>query len=83
MIITTIANNKADSLKLRLIDAIVTQMEAKGWSQKEVAVLLNTTQPRISNLFNYHLEKFSLDTLFKYVYLLDIEVNIDIKIYGE
>lgn len=49
-------------------------------SQREVAVLLQTSQPRISNLFNYQTEKFSLDTLYKYCNTLGIEVLIKTKL---
>lgn len=76
--IKTLCDNKIDSLKLRIIDEIDAKTNAEGLSQKQIAALLDTTQPRVSNLFNYQIGKFSLDKLFQYMYLLDIKVEIHI-----
>jgi predicted XRE-type DNA-binding protein len=75
-VIKALTDNKSCTLKLRIIDAITAKATEKGWSQKDIATLLETTQPRVSNLFNYQIDKFSLDKLFNYMYLLDIEVLV-------
>lgn len=67
-----------DILKMRLIRTMEGHATQKGWSQKELAVMLGTNQPRVSNMFNYQIDKFSLDTLFKYVYDLDIKVEVQL-----
>lgn len=71
-----IADNKVLSLKMLLIDCIYQYARSRGITQKALAETLGTTQPRVSNMLRYDLGKFSLDTLFKYVYDLDIEVKV-------
>lgn len=65
-----------DTLKGRLIEAVLCETKRMGITQKTLADLLDTTQPRVSNMLTGQLEKFSLDTLFKYVYDLGIKVEI-------
>lgn len=50
-------------LRAKMMIAIRDMIESKGWSQKESAENLGVTQPRISNLVNGKLDKFSLDML--------------------
>lgn len=73
--------NMIDNLKNRLIEAIVKEARKENLTQKQLAVVLDTTQPRISNMFQYEIAKFSLDTLFKYVYALNIQTQV--TIFGE
>lgn len=73
-----IADNKVASLKLLLVDSIFQYAQDKRMTQKTLAETLGTSQPRISNMLRYDLSKFSLDTLFKYVYDLDIRVKINV-----
>lgn len=77
--IKALSDNRSVTLKLRIIDAILRRTAKSGWSQKDIATMLDTTQPRVSNLFNYQIDKFSLDKLFNYMYLLDIEVDVTIN----
>ena len=50
-----------------------------NWSQSEAAEKLGISQPRVSNMLNGKLDKFSIDTLlemvFKMVYKLDMDFN--------
>jgi predicted XRE-type DNA-binding protein len=50
-------------LRSNMMDAIVDLIKAKDWTQKEAAEHLNVTQPRISNLKNGRISKFSVDML--------------------
>jgi predicted XRE-type DNA-binding protein len=50
-------------LKAKMMIAIRDLIESKGWSQKDSAERLGVTQPRISNLVNGKIDKFSLDML--------------------
>lgn len=45
-------------------------------NQTDMAYLLETAQPRISNLFNGKLDKFSVDQLMQWAYNLGINVTI-------
>ena len=46
-----------------MMDAIVDLIKDKGWTQKEAAEHLGVSQPRISNLKNGRISKFSVDML--------------------
>jgi predicted XRE-type DNA-binding protein len=48
-------------------------------TQKDIAELTSTTQPRVSDLFNLKIDKFSLDMLFKMLQNLDIETTLTFK----
>lgn len=50
-------------LKAKLAITLVELIRRKGWSQKQAASELSVTQPRISNVFNGRLDKFSIDSL--------------------
>lgn len=48
----------------------------EGLTQKDVADLTDTTQSRVSRIFNLRLEKITLDSLFKMLQNLSIETTI-------
>lgn len=73
---TTTTDTLLDMLKIRLIESIISETEKRGLTQKELADVLDTTQPRVSNMFHFFTDKFSLDSLFKYAYALDIRVRV-------
>lgn len=52
-----------DALKIRLSIILKTIIEQRSWTQTSAAEKLGVTQPRISNLCNSRLEKFSVDSL--------------------
>lgn len=52
-------------LKSQLLIAVIALVRKNSWNQTEAAKLLNVSQPRLSNLFKGHMEKFSIDALFK------------------
>lgn len=54
------ANLTARSL---LMIAIEERIKQHGWTQTEAAEILHVTQPRVSDLMNGELRKFSLDAL--------------------
>jgi predicted XRE-type DNA-binding protein len=54
------ANLTARSL---LMIAIEERIKEKGWTQTQAAELLHVNQPRVSDLMNGKLHKFSLDAL--------------------
>ena len=49
-----------------------------GWTQANAAVLLCLDQPRVSNLRNGRLERFSLDQLARLLERVDAEVELTI-----
>lgn len=54
---------KQYNLRSNMMDAIVDIIDNKGWTQKEAAEFLGVSQPRISNLKNGRISKFSIDML--------------------
>jgi len=65
-------------LKLRLTRALNHYQTENKLTQGEMAILLETSQPRVSNLRNEQTSKFTLDQLFKWVYTLDIKATLSI-----
>lgn len=67
------------SLKSKLVIIITKIIDDKKLTQKEAAIILGVNQPRISNLINGRINKFSIDTLFEMLgklgYLMDISFN--------
>ena len=54
----------ASVLKADLTIMIRDIIEKEGWTQKEAAKKLGVTQPRISDVVNGKIDKFTLDVLF-------------------
>ena len=50
-------------MKRAVADALVDKLQ--GWTQEKAAALLQTTQPRVSNLRNNKLHHFSLEQLIR------------------
>lgn len=51
------------TMRSNMMDAIVDLIKIKNWTQKEAAEYLGVSQPRISNLKNGKISKFSVDML--------------------
>jgi len=62
-----IADTREEAMNLKIRSSLMSQLidaiKAKGWTQSEAADHLGVTQPRISDLFQGKLSKFSLDAL--------------------
>ncbi|APD92355.1 XRE family transcriptional regulator (plasmid) [Alteromonas mediterranea] len=61
---------EASELQTRsdLMIAIRDIVNAKGWDQKQAAAAMGITQPRVSDLVNGRIEKFSIDKLMACLY---------------
>jgi predicted XRE-type DNA-binding protein len=51
------------TMRSNMMNAIVDLIKSKDWTQKEAAEHLGVSQPRISNLKNGKIDKFSVDML--------------------
>jgi predicted XRE-type DNA-binding protein len=58
------------------MQCIVDILRERGVTQVEVAKLLGTTQPVVSDLMNYKLSKFSIERLFSFLEALGYDVEI-------
>jgi predicted XRE-type DNA-binding protein len=58
-------HDDAENLKVRsrLMSAISAKIDEFGWSQTKAAHNMGVTQPRISDLVNGKIDKFSVDSL--------------------
>lgn len=51
----------------------------RGWTQEEAATFFDETQPRISNLMNGELGRFSIDKLIKMLTHAGMEVKVEVQ----
>ena len=55
-------------------------IEANGWSQREAAQHMGIAQPRIAEVMKMKIEKFTIDTLIKYLGKLNRKVSLVIEL---
>jgi predicted XRE-type DNA-binding protein len=75
------SNQEAANLVLRseLMDAIERIIKENGWTQREAARRLGVHQPRISDLYQGHIDLFSVDTLVEWLDKLGKEVHVTVR----
>jgi predicted XRE-type DNA-binding protein len=68
--VVTESSEEASELQTRgdLMITLRDIIDDKNWTQKEAAEALGLTQPRVSDLKNGKIEKFSIDLLMKCLY---------------
>ncbi|QYW06570.1 hypothetical protein uav_038 [Pseudomonas phage UAVern] len=59
-----------------LANAIKAYADRHKMNQTDMSILLDTSQPRMSLLFNKKIDKFTVDQLMKWAYTLGININI-------
>lgn len=65
--------------RAELMRAVGSLIKASNLSQKEIALKLGISQPKVSMLVSGKLSAFSNDTLIHYLYLIGCDVKITIK----
>ena len=68
-----------DALKVQLAKNIAQWAKDNNMTQAEVAVFLNTTQPRVNLIVNLKLKGISLDALLMYTKELGFVVTLNIE----
>ncbi|ELI6428067.1 XRE family transcriptional regulator [Vibrio harveyi] len=67
------------TLKSKLVTTVKLMIVDNGWTQAQAATEIGVSQPRISNLMNGQLSKFSIDTLLEILgklgYLMDVSFD--------
>src|SRR5687767_9503193 len=63
-------------LKIILAKRLIDRLD--GWSQEAAGELLRADQPRVSNLRNQRLDRFSLDRMVRFVAALGGEVSLEV-----
>ncbi len=65
--------------KAKIATRIRDVIEEKKLTQKEAAIVLDTDQPRISDLICGRLRRFSMDKLFHFLNALDQDIEIVLR----
>ena len=66
-------------LRCELMDAVEKLIKKNGWTQGTAARKLDVHQPRISDLFQGHIDLFSTDTLIEWLDKLGKKVHFTVK----
>lgn len=64
-------------LKTQLFMVLIHLIRQKGWKQADAAKALKVSAPRMSNLFNGYLDKFSIDTLLEMLVRIGFKIDAD------
>ena len=65
--------------KTRLALAVNELLQGRKLKQREIAILLNIPQPKVSALKNYRLDQFSVERLMEFLTALNQDVEIMIR----
>lgn len=66
-------------LRSRLMMAVAERIKTEAWTQKQAAVRLGVTQPRISDLMRGKIDLFSLDALVNMVAAAGLHVEMSVE----
>lgn len=77
---TEVDSDVADALTLKadLMIFIRDLIQKEGWTQTEAAEIMGTKQPRISDVVNGKLDKFTLDMLFTFLSNIGFKIQLNI-----
>ena len=72
--------SQAANLKIRadVMLALKGYIQSQGWTQEQAAEFFQETQPRISNLINGEISRFSVDKLINMLSRAGMEVKVEI-----
>lgn len=73
---------QADGLQLKMDCAIELndRLDKLNWKQDRIGRELGLSQPHVSELRNYRLDRFSADRLLQFMAALGLDVNISIRV---
>lgn len=71
---------EASNLKIRtdLMLDLRKYIEERGWTQEQAAAFFGETQPRISNLINGEISRFSIDKLLNMLGRAGMQVRVEV-----
>ena len=71
---------EAANLKVRadLMLDLRQYIQSRGWTQEQAAAFFGETQPRISNLMNGEISRFSVDKLLNMLERAGIQVRVEV-----
>jgi predicted XRE-type DNA-binding protein len=62
-----------------LVLLVAQEIKQRGWTQQQAASFFGVTQPRISDLVNGRIEKFTVDTLMNWLEMLGKDVSVAVR----
>lgn len=62
-----------------LVLLVAQEIKERGWTQQQAASFFGVTQPRISDLVNGRIEKFTVDTLMNWLEMLGKDVSVAVR----
>ncbi len=73
-------SDEAVNLKIRadLIIDLQKYIKKQNWTQQEAADFFDETQPRISNLINGDIERFSIDKLVQMIAKTGMQIKVEV-----
>ena len=73
-----LSGEEAAALRLRtqMLLAVKDAIRKRRWSQAEAAEALGVKQPRISEILNLRIDKFSVELLVRYLFRLGISAGV-------
>ncbi len=77
-----LALSEAANLKIRadLMLALKEYIQLQEWTQEQAAEFFEETQPRISNLMNGEISRFSVDKLINMLACAGMEVKVEVSL---
>lgn len=67
------------TMKNKLMLALISLVREKGWTQKQMALELGVSQPRVSNLMNGQTSKFAVDTLLEMLCKIGFAIDVSFR----
>lgn len=67
-----------NNIKRKIVSSIIKISKENKYRQKELQEMLSIKQPRVSDLMNSKIEKFSIDALLEYLGKIGYQINIGI-----
>jgi predicted XRE-type DNA-binding protein len=73
------AQASALKIKAAIVEAILAEIERRGFTQRELVDILDEYQPNISNLMNGRIGKISIEKLLHYADRLRMQSSIELR----
>ena len=73
------AESLALKIKADLLDAILREVERKGYTQAQLTTIVDDYQPQISNLLRGRISSFSVEKLLKYAHSLRMQPVLTLR----
>lgn len=73
------SESSALKIKARIAEAILAEIDRRGFTQRELVDILDEYQPNVSNLLHGRISKMSIEKLLTYGDRLKLKSNIELR----